>query len=81
MAVRRLVATLAMMMMAAPAMATPSMILLQAPDASVAKQLYPTSPISDEGWQTLGHVLRIEADSARRQPDVRKAEQPDNRQG
>lgn len=80
MAVRRLVATLAMMM-AAPAMATPSMILLQAPDASVAKQLYPTSPISDEGWQALGHVLRIEADSARRQPDVRKAEQPDNRQG
>ena len=80
MAVRPLVATLAMIM-AAPAMATPSMISQQAADASVAKQLYPTSPISDEGWQTLGHVLQIDADNGWGQPDVHKAEQSDNHQG
>jgi hypothetical protein len=80
MSVRWLIAAVAMTM-AAPAIATSRAMPPEAITVSVAKQLYPTSPISDEGWQTLIHIVRSQAESAQRQPDSLKAERHDNRQG
>lgn len=75
-----LIASLAISM-AAPGMATTGTVSPPSAGGSVAKQLYPTSPISDEGWQALVHIVRIEADGAQRNPDSRKADLDDNRQG
>lgn len=78
MSLRWLIATMAMTM-AAPAMATNGSASPQLPGASVAERLYPTSPISDEGWQMLVHMIRIGADNSPLRPDDRKVERDDNR--
>lgn len=80
MSVRWLIAAVAMTV-AAPAMATNRVMPPEVITVSVAKQLYPTSPISDEGWQTLIHIVRSQAESVQRQPDTRNVERDDNRQG
>lgn len=80
MSLRWLIAAVAMTMMA-PAMATNRAMPTEVSSVSVAKQLYPTSPISDEGWQTLIHIVRTQAESAQRRPDTRNVERDDNRQG
>lgn len=49
------------------------------PESSVSERLYPAMSVSDESWQVLVPVMRIEAD--RTPAPARMVAQLDNRQG
>ncbi|MDB5686719.1 MAG: hypothetical protein JWR77_1308 [Rhizorhabdus sp.] len=51
------------------------------PESSVSERLYPAMSVSDESWEILVPVMRIEADRALPRARTREVALLDNRQG